>query len=200
VPLPDPVPTQAGGESIKNVNKSNAIQAVMVEAVGLVMVLDRDLELVDQTAIQLGRFISAKEPNTKYLGLENMGRMSAIPQVAAAVKRNQQEIADSLHDADISIRRRALDLLFGMCDASNAQDIVQQLLDYLVVADFAIREELVLKIAILAEKFAPAVQQTQQHWYIDVMLTLVDKAGDFVSDDVWWVSPLRRLHTHASGD
>ena len=166
----------------------------MVEAVGLVMVLDRDLDLVDQTAIQLGRFISAKEPNTKYLGLENMGRMSAIPQVAAAVKRNQQEIADSLHDADISIRRRALDLLFGMCDPSNAQDIVQQLLDYLVVADFAIREELVLKIAILAEKFAPAVQQTQQHWYIDVMLTLVDKAGDFVSDDVWCVAQLRCRH------
>ncbi len=113
-----------------------------------------------------------------------MGRLSVLPQVAAAVKRNQPQIADSLHDADISIRRRALDLLYGMCDAQNAQAIVQQLLDYLIVSDFAIREELVLKIAILAEKFAPTVQQ-QQRWYVDVVLALIDKAGDFVSDDIW---------------
>jgi AP-2 complex subunit alpha len=115
-----------------------------------------------------------------YLGLENMGRLSMLPQVALVVKRNQQQIAESLHDPDISIRRRALDLLYGMCDAGNAQDIVRELLDYLVVSDFAIREELVLKIAILAEKYAPT-----QRWYIDVVLTMMDKAGDFVSDDIW---------------
>ena len=35
---------------------------------------------------------------------------------------------------------------------------VGELVDYLVTADFAMREELVLKIAILAEKYAPNVQ------------------------------------------
>jgi AP-2 complex subunit alpha len=54
-----------------------------------------------------------------------------------------------------SIRRRSLDLLYGMCDISNAKDIVEELLQYLTTADFAIREELALKAAILAEKFAP---------------------------------------------
>ena len=117
----------------------------------------------------------------RYMGLENMGRLSVLPQVADAVKRNQGQIIESLHDPDISIRRRALDLLFGMCDASNAQSIVKELLDYLVVSDFAIREELVLRIAILAEKFMP-----DQRWYFDVILTLIDKAGDFVSDDIWY--------------
>jgi hypothetical protein len=118
-----------------------------------------------------------------YLGLENMCRLSMLPQVSAAVKRNQPQIAESLHDPDISIRRRALDLLYGMCDASNAQGVVQELLDYLIVSDFAIREELALKIAILAEKYAPT-----QRWYVDVVLTLMDKAGDFISDDIWCVS------------
>jgi AP-2 complex subunit alpha len=115
-----------------------------------------------------------------YLGLENMCRLSMLPQVSAAVKRNQPQIAESLHDPDISIRRRALDLLYGMCDASNAQGVVQELLAYLIVSDFAIREELALKIAILAEKYAPT-----QRWYVDVVLTLMDKAGDFISDDIW---------------
>jgi AP-2 complex subunit alpha len=60
-------------------------------------------------------------------------------------------------DVDVSIRRRALDLLFTMCDQSNSSDIVHELLKYLTVTEFSMREELVLKIAILAEKFAPSV-------------------------------------------
>ncbi|KAI3502387.1 hypothetical protein L1887_30421 [Cichorium endivia] len=35
--------------------------------------------------------------------------------------------------------------------------------------------------AILAEKFAPDLS-----WYVDVVLQLIDKAGDFVSDDIWF--------------
>ena len=31
----------------------------------------------------------------------------------------------------VSIRRRALDLLYGMCDVSNAKDIVEELLQVL---------------------------------------------------------------------
>ena len=116
-----------------------------------------------------------------------------LPQVSAAVKRNQPQIAESLHDPDISIRRRALDLLYGMCDASNAQGVVQELLDYLIVSDFAIREELALKIAILAEKYAPT-----QRWYVDVVLTLMDKAGDFISDDIWCVVLGRGARAHVA--
>ncbi|MCO5559346.1 hypothetical protein L7F22_012944 [Adiantum nelumboides] len=80
-----------------------------------------------------------------------------------------------------SIRRRALDLLYGMCDVTNAKDIVEELLQYLTTADFGIREELALKAAILAEKFAPDLL-----WYVDVILQLIDKAGDFISDDIWF--------------
>lgn len=61
-------------------------------------------------------------------------------------------------DADVSIRRRALDLLFSCCSASTAELVVDELLRYAVVADLGLREELVLKVAILAEKFAPSVQ------------------------------------------
>ena len=56
-------------------------------------------------------------------------------------------------DADISIRRRALDLLFVMADESNGTDIVEELATYLAASGAGIREEMVLKIAILAEKF-----------------------------------------------
>lgn len=69
--------------------------------------------------------------------------------------RHQKSIIASLKDVDISIRRRAVDLLFTMCTPTTAADIVAELLKYLEIADFSLRDELVLKIAILAERLAP---------------------------------------------
>lgn len=80
----------------------------------------------------------------------------------------------------MSVRKRALDLLFSTCDGTNSVEIVGELLNYLVVADFSMREELTLKIAILAERFAPDVK-----WYVDVSMDLIERAGEFVSEDIW---------------
>ncbi|XP_052189954.1 AP-2 complex subunit alpha-1-like [Diospyros lotus] len=170
-----------GTDVVKNVNKNNASHAVLFEALALVMHLDAEKEMMSQCVALLGKFIAVREPNIRYLGLENMTRMLMVTDVQDIIKRHQSQIITSLKDPDISIRRRALDLLYGMCDFSNAKDIVEELLQYLSTADFAMREELSLKAAILAEKFAPDLS-----WYVDVILQLIDKAGDFVSDDIWF--------------
>ena len=44
---------------------------------------------------------------------------------------------------DVSVRQRAIDLLYAMCDHTNAQTIVEELLHYLEKADYSIRETLV---------------------------------------------------------
>ncbi|VDP93285.1 unnamed protein product [Echinostoma caproni] len=67
-----------------------------------------------------------------------------------------------------------------MCDRTNAQAIVGEMLSYLEVADYSIREEMVLKVAILAEKYA-----TDYSWYVDTILNLIRVAGDYVSEEVW---------------
>lgn len=111
-----------------------------------------------------------------------MGHLASLDsETANLVKKHQETVILALRDADISIRKRALDLLYGMCDKNNAKGIVSELLSYLATADFAIREELVLKIAILAEKFTNLYS-----WYVDVILQLISLAGDFVSDDIWY--------------
>ena len=46
-------------------------------------------------------------------------------------------------ERDVSVRQRAIDLLYAMCDRTNATTIVGELLNYLEKADYAIREELV---------------------------------------------------------
>merc|ERR1711970_495433 len=68
-----------------------------------------------------------------------------------------------------------------MCDRSNSEDIVLAMLTYLETADYSIREEMVLKVAILAEKYA-----TDYKWYVDVILNLIRLAGDYVSEEVWY--------------
>ncbi|KAJ7947924.1 AP-2 complex subunit alpha [Quillaja saponaria] len=170
-----------GTDVVKNVNKNNASHAVLFEALALVMHLDAEKEMMSQCVALLGKFIAVREPNIRYLGLENMTRMLLVTDVQEIIKRHQAQIITSLKDPDISIRRRALDLLYGMCDVSNAKDIVEELLQYLSTAEFSMQEELSLKAAILAEKFAPDLS-----WYVDVILQLIDKAGDFVSDDIWF--------------
>jgi AP-2 complex subunit alpha len=96
-----------------------------------------------------------REPNIRYLGLETMARMARIGGTLETIKKHQASIQFSLKDGDISIRKRALDLLYTMCDETNAREIVDELIKYLETADYAIREELVLKIAILGERFSP---------------------------------------------
>ena len=46
-------------------------------------------------------------------------------------------------ERDVSVRQRAIDLLYAMCDHTNAQTIMEELLHYLKKADYYIRETMV---------------------------------------------------------
>ncbi|KAF8453604.1 adaptin N terminal region-domain-containing protein [Terfezia claveryi] len=151
----------------KNVQQNNAQNAVLFEAINLAIHLDTETGLMTQISVRLGRFISHDH-------------LAARSDTLEPIKKHQGTIIGSLRDRDISVRRKALDLLYSMCDPSNAVPIVSELLKYLQSADYAIREEMVLKIAILAEKYA-----TEYQWYVDTSLRLISMAGDHVSDEVW---------------
>ena len=167
-------------EMPKNVQQNNAQNAVLFEAINLIIHLDTEHDLMVQISSKLGKFIQSKETNVRYLGLEAMTHLAARAETLDPIKRHQNIIIGSLRDRDISVRRKGLDLLYSMCDPSNSVPIVSELLKYLQSADFAIREEMVLKIAILTEKYATDIQ-----WYVDISLRLIAMAGDHVSDEVW---------------
>jgi AP-2 complex subunit alpha len=58
---------------------------------------------------------------------------------------------------------------------------VKELLNYFYTSPFDIQDELTLKIAILAEKFAK-----DYSWYLDIIYQLVATAGDHVGDEIWF--------------
>lgn len=167
-------------EMPKNVQQNNAQNAVLFEAINLIIHLDTEQALMKQISSRLGKFIQSRETNVRYLGLEAMTHLAARAETLDPIKQHQTIIIGSLKDRDISVRRKGLDLLYSMCDYTNAQVIVGELLQYLQNADFAIREEMTLKIAILTEKYATDIQ-----WYVDISLRLIAMAGDHVSDEVW---------------
>ncbi|KAK5090680.1 hypothetical protein LTR05_000855 [Lithohypha guttulata] len=164
----------------KNVQQNNAQNAILFEAINLLIHMSTEQSLMVQISQKLGKFIQSRETNVRYLGLDAMTHFAARAETLDPIKRHQNIIIGSLKDRDISVRRKGLDLLYSMCDTSNAQPIVNELLKYLQSADFSLREEMVLKIAILTEKYA-----TDAQWYIDISLRLLAMAGDHVSDEVW---------------
>ena len=179
-----------------SINKSNADHAVLFEAVNLIVTWGPTgpVQLRDGAMKLLGKFISVREPNIRYLGLMTMARLAQLEGSADSVKKHQATVLVSLKDADISVRRRALDLLFVMCDTDNAERIVDELVAHLALSDAAIREEMVLKIAILAEKYA-----TDLRWYVDTVLKLISISGDHVSDPIWH-RVVQIVTNHPQGD
>ncbi len=69
-------------------NKSNAQHAVIFEAVALALAVDADTEILSQAVSLLGKFITVREPNIKYLGLENMVRLAEVPAVNDVISRS----------------------------------------------------------------------------------------------------------------
>ncbi|KAK2497835.1 hypothetical protein MC885_019281 [Smutsia gigantea] len=160
----------------KKVQHSNAKNAVLFEAISLIIHHDSEPNLLVRACNQLGQFLQHRETNLRYLALESMCTLASSEFSHEAVKTHIDTT-----ERDVSVRQRAVDLLYAMCDRSNAQQIVAEMLSYLETADYSIREEIVLKVAILAEKYA--VDYT---WYVDTILNLIRVAGDYVSEEVWY--------------
>ena len=76
-----------------------------------------------------------------------------------AVKKHQETVISALKtERDVSVRQRAVDLLYAMCDRSNSEEIVLEMLGYLETADYSIREEMVSTIYLKKKKFWPLLQ------------------------------------------
>ncbi|ETE70946.1 AP-2 complex subunit alpha-2, partial [Ophiophagus hannah] len=189
----------------KKVQHSNAKNAILFEAISLIIHYDRQASnfstrccsysginpdflfcsepnLLVRACNQLGQFLQHRETNLRYLALESMCTLASSEFSHEAVKTHIETVINALKtERDVSVRQRAADLLYAMCDRTNAKQIVSEMLSYLETADYSIREEIVLKVAILAEKYA-----VDYSWYVDTILNLIRIAGDYVSEEVWY--------------
>lgn len=121
----------------------------------------------------LGRFLVNKENNIRFVALKTLQQVVDLD--FNAVSRHKATIIDCLKDHDIVIKKKALDLIYQICSASNVKSIVKELMAYLVGAEKDFKEELANKICMAVEKHAPT-----KKWHVDTTLKVLTLAGNEV--------------------
>ena len=106
---------------------------------------------------------------------------------------HQMLVVECMEDPDETLKRKTLELLFRMTNASNVVFVVGKLLSHLhATSDVQFRAGLTEKITQLAERYAP-----DNSWFIQTMNAVFELGGDLVRPDV--AHNLMRLIAEGSG-
>ncbi|KAL1961278.1 hypothetical protein VTO42DRAFT_6 [Malbranchea cinnamomea] len=159
-------------ESSKNVGN-----AILYEAVLTILDIEADSGLRVLGVNILGKFLANKDNNIRYVALNTLLKVVAVE--PNAVQRHRNTILECLRDADISIRRRALDLSFTLINEGNVRVLVRELLAFLEVADNEFKPVMTTQIGIAADRFAP-----NKRWHVDTMLRVLKLAGNYVKEQI----------------
>ncbi|KAM7464608.1 hypothetical protein LguiA_032729 [Lonicera macranthoides] len=162
----------------KTESNKNAGNAILYECVETIMSIEDNSGLRVLAINILGRFLSNRDNNIRYVALNML--MKAITVDTQAVQRHRATILECVKDSDASIRKRALELVYLLVNESNVKPLAKELIEYLEVSDQEFKGDLTSKICSIVEKLSP-----EKIWYIDQMLKVLSEAGNYVKDEVW---------------
>jgi len=134
-----------------DVQETHARYAVYFEAMHLAMHLDTTSILVARAAVHLGRLLRSEHINVRYIVLETMTQMAHTLTTLVPIRMHLDTIVQTLRDRDTSVCRRALDLLYALCEEANVRMIVAYLLDYMPEAEASLHQDMALKMSLLVE-------------------------------------------------
>lgn len=158
-------------------SSKNVGNAILYEAVLTILDIEADSGLRVLGVNILGKFLSNKDNNIRYVALNTLNKVVAIE--PNAVQRHRNTILECLRDPDISIRRRALDLSFMLINESNVRVLVRELLAFLEVADTEFKPSMTTQIGIAADRFAP-----NKRWHVDTILRVLMLSGAYVKEQI----------------
>jgi AP-4 complex subunit epsilon-1 len=156
----------------------NVGYAIVYECVLTITTIYPNSTLLDAAATSISRFIRSDSHNLKYIGIKGLAAIvKDHPKYAAD---HQMAVIDCLEDTDETLKRKTLDLLFKMTNSVNVEFIVDKLLASLATAtDDHFRTDLVARITLCAERFAPS-----NFWFVNTMVKIFELAGDKVKMSV----------------
>lgn len=155
----------------------NAGNAILYECVQTIMEIESDQSLRVLAINILGRFLLNRDNNIRYVALNSLSKV--VSEDIGAVQRQRNTIVDCLKDPDVSIRQRALELIYQLVNDQNVVMLTAELLNYLVVAASEHKSDLISKIMSTVEKYSP-----NQKWRIDTVITMLSIAGNFCDESV----------------
>lgn len=167
----------------------NAHAAILFQAVSILTYLDASTDAVSATVRALVQLVDSADTNTRYLALDTLTKLKARSMSKISFSEHLDKIFSSLDDKDISVRRKAIDLLYIVCDESSYTRIVSRLFEYYPSAEASLQTSLSVKIALIAEQFT-----MDSTWYVYSMLRLLSisrcasqpvKADGAAAGEVW---------------
>jgi AP-1 complex subunit gamma-1 len=157
-------------------SNKNTGNAVLYELVRTIIGIESNSGLKSIGSSILGKFLGHKDNNYKYIALNTLQEVAKTD--LNSVQKHKTIILDCLKDSDISIKRRALDLVYLIINSSNIKPIIKECLNFLLVAENEFKLELTTKLCQSLERFSPSLK-----WEIDTLIKMFCLAGNFVNDE-----------------
>lgn len=88
--------------------------------------------------------LTNKDNNYKYISLRTLQSVARTDLIS--VQKHKNTIIECMKDPDISIQRRALDLVYLIINTSNIKQIMKEYLNFLVIAEPEMKIELTSKV------------------------------------------------------
>ena len=175
----------------------NSGNAVLYECVQTIMSLEEAEAGLRVLGINiLGKFLTSKDANVKYVALSMLQKVVMLGDLKS-VQRHRTTVLECLRDADISIKRRALDVAYSLITAENVKSLTKDLMAYLVCAEPEFKGDLASRICLCIDKFSP-----DKKWHVDNTIKVLLLAGNQVSDETVFslchvVAGSPELHSYA---
>jgi len=172
-------------------SSKNAGNAILYECVQTIMGIESDGQLRVLAINILGRFLLNRDNNIRYVALNTLARCIVEQQksgqdvagdansASAALQKHRGTVVDCLKDPDISIRQRALELIYHLVNSSNVASLTAELLNYLVLCPREHRGDICTRILRVVERFGP-----DDRWRADTLITMLTIAGREATTEV----------------
>lgn len=171
----------------------NAGNAILYECVQTIMGIPCEDGLRVLAVNILGRFLLNRDNNIRYVALNtlsrciaeqrqqesNGGAVDSTNSAMSALQRHRTTVVDCLKDPDISIRQRALELIYHLVNESNVESLTAELLNYLVLCPTEHRADICARILKVVDRYSPSDQ-----WRVDTLITTLTIAGREASRNV----------------
>ncbi|XP_022795045.1 AP-4 complex subunit epsilon-like [Stylophora pistillata] len=169
------------GSTLSKLHTNSLISyAVAYECTRTITSIYPDKSLIDKAARCVGLFLVAKTNDIKYLGINILTSLIQMGSGFVMEPSYQRIVIDCLDDPDETLKRKTLDLLCHITNASNVETVCEKLLSYLKsTTDSYFRTELVDRTTELAERYAP-----DNTWFILTINEVFELGGSLVREGV----------------
>lgn len=174
----------------------NAGNAILYECVQTIMGVEAEDGLRVLAVNILGRFLLNRDNNIRYVALNTLARcimeqkqsgqelMLGVDaetgnSAMSALQRHRTTVVDCLKDPDVSIRQRALELIYHLVNETNVESLTAELLNYLVLCPREHRADICTRILKVVDRFSP-----DDRWRVDTLITTLTIAGREATRDV----------------